>query len=270
VTGTFGANQFLNTIAMNSSSTYFNKTLSILLCLGLLISACSKDDDDETASDPTPQQEESADTYPTPSDADGTLVAVKSTSITDTPIGPITTIIGTAVAVFTDDGFTSGTWISAGNVSCNAQDLTLNPNNSYVFTDISQTNPLGLDFNSEVLWDVSGGNGIASFNIDANPIGFPVVGEITSSEIVETSDGYTMTCASVSGADSVIFVIGGTTKTLAGNATSCTFTSAELQSLATGPSVAQVAAYVMAPNDFGDTRIYTVNEAVQTKSVTVQ
>ncbi len=234
------------------------------------MSACSKDDDEETGPDPTTQQEESADTYPTPSDADGTLVAVKSTSITDTPIGPITTIIGTAVAVFSDDGFTSGTWISAGNVSCNAQDLTLNPNNSYVFTDISQMNPLGLNFSSDVIWDVTGGNGIAAFNINAEPLGFPVVGEITSSDIVEIADGYTMTCASVSGADSVIFVIGGTTKTLAGNATSCAFSSAELQSVATGASVVQVAAYVMAPTDFGDTRIYTVNEAVQSKTVTVQ
>lgn len=251
-------------------STYLNKTLSILLGLGLLMGSCSKDDDSDPEPDPTPQTEESADTFPTPSDADGTLVAVKSSSITDTPIGPIVTVIGTAVAVFSDDDFATDNWISAGNVSCNSSDLTINANNSYVFTDISATNPLGMDFVGEVQWSVSGANGISSFDHNALNLGFPGVGAITSSDQVVKADGYTMTCDYTTGADSVIFIIGGTAKTLAGNATECVFTSAELADVSTGSSVAQVAAYVMSPTDFGDTRIYFVNESVQTKTVTVQ
>ncbi len=169
---------------MKNQSTYLNKTLSILLGLGLLMGSCSSDDDTEPETDPTPQTQESADTFPTPGDADGTLVAVKSTSVTDTPIGPITTIIGTAVAVFSDDGFTSANWISAGSISCNTQALTLNPNNSYVFDQITQTNPFGIDFNGDVDWSVSGANGIASFDYNANVLGYPTAGEITSADIV--------------------------------------------------------------------------------------
>lgn len=252
---------------MKTQSTYLNKTLSILLCLGLIMTSCSDDDDSEPQTDQQTQQE-SADTFPTPSDADGTCVAVKSTSITDTPIGPITTIIGTAVAVFSDDGFNS--FISAGTVSCNTSELTLNTNNSYVFDQITQTNPTGIDYNGDVMWSVTGGNGIASFDHNANNIGFPTAGAITSSDQIDIASGYTLTCESVSGADSVLFLIGGTTKTLAGNATECTFTAAELADVDTGTNIAQVAAYVLAPTDFGDTRIYFVNETVQSKTVTVQ
>ncbi len=252
---------------MKSRSTYLNKTLSIFLCLGLILSSCSDDDDSEPQNEPQPQ-EESVDTFPTPSDADGTCVAVKSTSITDTPIGPITTIIGTAVAVFTDDLFTS--FISAGAVSCNSNDLTLNSNNSYVFDQITQTNPTGIDYNGDVMWSVTGGNGIAGFDHNANTLGFPTAGEITSSDQVDIASGYTLTCASVSGADSTLFLIGGAIKTLAGNATSCTFTAAELADVETGTNIAQVAAYVVGPTDFGDTRIYFINETVQSKTVTVQ
>jgi len=252
---------------MKTQSTYLNKTLSIMLCLGLIMGSCSDDDDSEPQTE-TPTEQESADTYPTPSDADGTCVAVQSASITDTPIGPITTILGTAVAVFTDDLFSS--FISAGTVSCNANELTLNPNNSYVFDQITQTNPTGITYSGDVMWSVTGGNGIASFDHNANNLGFPSVGAITSSDQIDTTNDYTLTCASVSGADSTLFLIGGTTKTLAGSQTSCTFTAAELADVSTGTNIAQVAAYTIAPTDFGDTRIYFVNEMVQSKTVTVQ
>lgn len=254
---------------MNNFKFNITKLGIVLLALNFAMVSCSKDDDKDDE-DTTPTEQEQAQTYPTPGDADGTLVAVKSVSITDTPIGPIETILGTAVGVFTDDGFASGDFISAGMVSCNASELDINPNNSYVFTDISATNPTGINYNNDVEWEVSGANGIPNFSYNADVFGFPAVSAITSADVVDKATGYTVTCNSVSGADSTLFLIGGVTKTLAGNATSCTFSSAELTNVDTGMNIVQIAAYTIGDNTFSGKKIYFVNEYVQSQSVTVQ
>ena len=242
----------------------------VLLALSFAMVSCSKDEENNDDDNNNNNQQEEAQTFPTPGDADGTLVAVKSVSIQDTPIGPIEIQIGTAVGVFTDDGFTSGDFISAGMVTCNGSELGINANNSYTFTDITATNPTGIDFNNDVEWDVTGANGIPAFNFNADVFGFPSATAITSSTTVDKADGYTVTCNNVSGADSTLFNIGGAIKTLAGNATSCTFTAAELADVATGMSVVQVVPYVIGSNTFGSKKIYFVNEYVQSQSVTVQ
>jgi hypothetical protein len=241
----------------------------LLLALNFAMVSCSKDDDSSEEENP-PAQSDDPDTFPTPSDADGVLVAVKSVSITDTPIGPIEVVLGTAVGVFTDDGFSSGDFIGAGTVECNTSALAMNANSSYTFTDITATNPTGLDFNNDIQWEVSGANGIPTISYNADVFGFPSVSGITSADVVDKANGYTVTCNSVAGADSVLFLIGGATKTIAGNATSCNFSSAELADVDTGASVVQIAAYVTNPVDFGSARIYFINEYVQSQSVTVQ
>ncbi|NND94735.1 MAG: hypothetical protein HKN45_07690 [Flavobacteriales bacterium] len=240
-------------------------TLSVLF---LAFFSCDKEETSEEDMQQTDQEDTS--TFPTPNDADGVLVAVKSVSITDSPLGPIEIQLGTAVGVFTEDGFTSDEFISAGMVSCNGSELAINANNAYTFTDITPTDPTGLDFNDEIEWNVTGANGIANLNYNADMIGFPSVTSITSSELVDKEDGHTLTCDNVSAADSVIFLIGGVTKTLSGNANSCSFTADELTEIGTGANIAQIAAYVADPVDFGTTRIYFVNEYVQSQSVTVE
>lgn len=239
------------------------------LALAISLVSCKKDEEEPAATTGGSTQD-SAQTYPTPGDADGVMVAVKAVTVTDTPIGPIETILGTAVSVFTDDGFASGDFITAGSVSCNGGELALNPNNSYTFTDISTTNPTGLDFNSDVQWEVSGGNGIPTISFNADVFGFPTVGQITSGDTVDKASGYTVSCASVSGADSVLFLVGGATKTLAGSATSCAFSASDLSDVDTGTNVVQVAAYVSNPTTFDTKKIYFINEFVQSQTVTVQ
>lgn len=257
---------------MKRSSNISMWAISCALSLSMGLCSCSEESTEpqDTGGGGGSNNSESADSFPSPSDGDAVLVAVNSNSVTETPIGPIVTVIGTAVSIFTDDGFASGDFISAGEVSCNDQALAINPNNSYTFTDISVSNPTGLDFSSGVNWEVTGANGIMGFTHDASSLGFPSVGEITSAETVDRSQDYTLTCASVAGADSVIFLVGGVAKTLQGNTTSCTFTSDDISDIATGINVAQVAAYVISPETYGGKQIYFVNETVQSETITVE
>ncbi|MDB4534079.1 hypothetical protein N9242_04335, partial [Vicingaceae bacterium] len=178
---------------------------------------------------------------------------------------PITTTIGTGVATFIDG---NSSFIGAGTVKLNTNTLTQNPNNSYVFVP-GTTMPTGISFAGNVSWDVSGGNGFNAFTKNVT-IGFPTVSEITSSATVTKSTGYTVTVNNVSGADSVLFLVGGIDKTISGNATSCTFSSSELSSLANGTAAVQVAAYISTNETIGGKVIYYGNETVQSKTITVQ
>jgi len=246
------------------------RNITMTLAISLLMMSCEKDDPTPSTPNPTPT-DNSAQTYPTPSDADAVLVAVKATTSTDTPIGPIDVLVGTAVGIFSNDGFASGDFIQAGTVTCNTLELAINPNNSYTFTDISATNPMGINYSSAVNWSVVGANGISPITHNAITQGFPTTGEITSPATVVRADGYTVTCASVSGADSVLFNIGGVTKTLAGNATACAFSASELSGATTGSSVVQVNAFTIDSEVFGsDTKAYFINQDTRSITVTVE
>jgi hypothetical protein len=82
--------------------------------------------------------------------------------------------------------------------------------------------------------------------------------------------GYTLTVNSVTGADSVLFLVGGIDKTIAGNATSCAFTASELSSLANGSTAVQVAAYTSTSETLSGKVIYYGNETVQSLITTVE
>ena len=243
------------------------KWSGLLLLALLILASCKKDDEEEDPPEDTP--EEQVATTPTPDFAvgDGAVIAVQAITVTQTDFGPIETNIGTGVAVFTDDLFQ--TFHTAGNVSLNSNDLTVNENNSYTYIpDI--TNPLGIVFAGTVNWEVSGGNGTPAFSLDLSSQGFPDVDPISSSTTVPLS-GYTLTTTNVSNADSVLFLIGDVQRTLGPGSTSCTFTADDLSGLSAGSSFAQIAAYNHSINDIGSGQnIHGINETVQTVSVTLE
>ena len=174
---------------------------------------------------------------------------------------PVETTMGISVAAF----FEGSEFTPAGTVQCNNNILDMNPNNSYTFVP-GVTDPTGIDFSGGVNWSVSGGNGFSNFSENVTAIAFPTLGAVTSGETVSLG-GYTLSTDNVSGADSVLFIVGDVTKTLGGNATSCTFSADELSNLSAGAGVVQVAAYTYYSNNIGGKEIYFGNEAVQSKIV---
>lgn len=248
------------------------KTLFAFVLTAALAFSCSKDESapepttsPTTTPTPTPTGNTTGNAQPNFAGADASLWAVKSLSVTNiTGLPPITTTIGLGVAAFNN----GTSLVAAGTVKLNTNTLTLNSNNSYSYT-IGASNPTGIDFSSGVNWDVSGANGFGAFTKSVT-LGFPTVSEVTSSATITKASGYTLTVSTVTNADSVLFLIGGVSKTLAGNATSCSFSASELSSLNNGSTVVQVAAYKFANETLGGKNIYYGNETVQSKTATIQ
>jgi hypothetical protein len=249
---------------MNYKMKNYLLIISCTLLAGMVMTGC-KQDNEEPEEEQTTTEPQGANAQPTPEGVDASLWAVKSVSTTDSPIGPIELEMGIAVAAFLDDQLAL---ITAGNVSCNTNALTQNANNSYSHTP-DAVNITGIDFSTGVDWEVSGGNGIPAFNHSPDDIQFPDVDPISSSTTVDLT-GYTLTTTSVTGADSVLFSIGGVMKTLEGNATMCTFSADELASLSSGASIAQIAAYTFTTQEFSGKDIWFGKEMVQTASVTLE
>jgi len=82
-----------------------------------------------------------------------------------------------------------------------------------------------------------------------------------------------MSWGNVSNADSVICMIVGSTsfitKTVAGNETTCNFTSAQIASVGAGSGMLQVTPYQVESDNFNGKRIYRIMEVVKTKTVTI-
>lgn len=236
--------------------------LAGLVCLS--VTSCNllpDDDEPQTQTQPDP---------PTPTIADGygTLAAVKSVTFQDVPVvGLVEVDLGLAVGVFFN-GVNYDTYLNAGSVTCEGDNLEEQDNGSYVYLP-SQTNATGIDFSGNPDWNVTGSADIPAFS-HTTSIGFPTVGEITSSSTVSNGSDYTLTVASVTGADSVIFMMGGVVHTEAGNATSSTFTSAEISGMGTGANFAQAAAYKIEEATYSAKNYWFVNEKVVTESITIE
>lgn len=196
-----------------------------------------------------------------------TLVGIKSLSTTSTPIGPIDTEIGTAVAVFSEDG--GANFMTAGTVSVDGNNLSAQTNNSYVYT-LGQSNPTGISFGSTQSWMGSGANWPA-FSASTN-VGFPSVSTISSSDVTASS-GYTLSCSSSISADSIYFSVygpnGSAMKVVAGGTSSYTFSSAELSGVGSGSGFVQVVGINYDPQTVGGRAYYLLNETARTKSVTI-
>lgn len=203
--------------------------------------------------------------------ADGSVWAVKSVTTKSTAPGfPAATIVlGTGVGVFSSNGLSSSGMnrVNVGTVKLNSKTMDYQ-GETYIAT-ASQTDPTGIDFSSGVTWEVSGGNGFGAFTYTPTNT-FPSATSITSSSTVTKSAGYTLTCNTVTGADSVLFLVGDVPKTLGGNATSCNFTSAELSGLSNGTQLVQIVPYSMVSAVVGGKNICFGKEMVQQLTVTVQ
>ena len=248
-----------------------NKIL-VLLIIGATLFSCAKEDDIPTPATLTPVTPNpapgntSGNAQPNFIGADASLWAVNSLTVTTVAgLPPITTTIGIGVGVFFD---ANSNFVDVGAVQLNSNALTLNANNSYTFVP-GTTMPTGIDFSGGVDWSVAGGNGFPAITKNVT-LAFPTVSEITSSATVTKANGYTLTVNTVTGADSVLFLVGGVDKTIAGNATSCTFSANELSGLDDGATVVQVAAYTSTNETVGGKVIYYGNETVQSKSTTVE
>ena len=246
----------------------FTKTLKagrFLLLAGAVsfsISSCNTDDTDPPTNPSS--------TPPTPTIADGnaTLVAIKSVTYQDVPvIGQVEVDLGLAVGVFFN-GVDYDTYVNAGTVTCEGESLSEQDNGSYIYMP-SQTSATGIEYSGNPDWVVGGNANIPGFSHTTN-IGFPSVGSITSSETVSSGNAYTLKIASVSGADSVIFSMGGVVHTEPGNATSSVFTAAEVNSMGTGATYAQAAAYRIEEATYSGKNFWFVNEKVVTQSITIE
>lgn len=240
----------------------------LILSLSLGFVACSDDDDDKTE----PAQSSSnngtggassstAPKYPQFSDGQASLIAIESFSKT---MG-ISIKLGSAVAIFKNS---SSALVDAGAVSVEGESMTKQANNSYTYTANMQA-PQGIVFSQPIDWSVAGSTSFSGFTKSQSQ-NFPMLGDVNSANVVDKSDGYTLTVPNVSGADSVMFFVGDVSKTLGGSATSYTFSSAELSSLGNGANVAQVAAFDIDNSTINGNKIYFLTETVNQLQVTIQ
>lgn len=241
----------------NSKSILF----ALICTMSLLVVSCKKENPEPEEQTPTASTPTGS-TTPIPSNADGVMWAIRSTS----SFQGFAIEIGTAVGIFMN-GTTD--LVNVGTVSVNSENLTASSNNAYTFTP-NQTSPTGLDFSNSTDWSVSGGNGHAAFTYDASSLVFPTGSAITSAATVTKANGYTLTCSSVSGADSTLFLIGNVSKTVPGSANSCTFSASELSGLSAGTSVVMIVPYKLMQATINGKNYYFGKERVNQLAVTIE
>jgi len=247
--------------------TAINYSTLLLLCAALFFAGCKKDEDDPIIpDDPTPT-ESSVPVTPQIAGADAALWAVNSVTVTSVAGFEVETNIGIAVGAFAADGDFNDL-VDAGTVSVDGNNLTRHGNNSYTLTP-SQTNPMGIEYQNEVNWEVSGGAGFSAFTYSST-IAWPTASEITSGTTVSKSSGYVVSVNTVNNADSVLFMVGGVIKTIPGNATSCAFSADDLSGLSNGTNVVTVAPYASEPQNFDGKIVYIGKEAVRSQTVTIE
>jgi len=106
-------------------------------------------------------------------------------------------------------------------------------------------------------------------------LAFPTIGDITTSGTVSTQSGYTLSSYGATSGDSVIFLITGPKATiratLGPNATSCTFTAAQMASLGTTGGnkygLLQIVPFSFAPQIVNGNKYYILKETCLSKYV---
>ncbi len=257
----------------------YTKLLSGILAIGLIastLSSCTTKDLEEVVriakNTPAPvtDPEGSPGPYAQYTDARAVLVATKSKT---TSAGTIFTY-GSAVAVFYQNPGDAD-FIEAGTVKVEGELLDLMDNKSYVYAGLAKTafSFAGIEFTNPIMWEVSGNGPVTGFNhgLTGN---FPNADTILSSGAVNKNSSYTLRVSSVTHADSVVFNIGGengtrVSKTLAGNAKTCTFTASELSVLQGTEGIVQVAPYRVTSAVYSGRKNYFVRETVSSKYVTI-
>lgn len=197
----------------------------------------------------------------------GALIAIKTLSTTDSPIGPMDMEIGTAVAVFSQNS--GAAYVSAGTVSVDSEVLSMQDNKSYVYM-IDFTKPTGLDFGSTVSWEGTGSTWEAFATSTSQ--GFAGVNPITSGDVSKGSD-YTLTSGYVANADSILYAVYGPSGSkmmmVGANTTSYTFSASDLSGLGEGSGFTQVVGLNYDKQVIGGKDYWLINESVRTKQIKI-
>lgn len=238
--------------------------LSIALSLALLIglTSCDKDEDDLPNGNSNNNQTDN------PQLGAGTLVAIKSESVQSTPMGDMTINIGTAVAVFGSDANFSS-FVDAGTVSINGQNLSKAGNHAYTFTP-SMTEPTGIEFGNAVNWSVSGNdaNGVPAFDHNMSG-GFPTVGRVNVDEELSKSESLTLPISGVSNADSLVVNVNEAVKTVAAGVNAVNFSSDELSGISKGTGIVSIAGVRYTSQAYGGKEFFFLTQTVKQKTVTI-
>lgn len=246
------------------------KTILALSLATFLFASCDKK---TTTTTPTTTNTNTGTPSPAPASGDGAIVSVLSETKTVVSGFPITTSLGTAVAVF--GNLAGGTYSDAGAITLNTKSLTKQSNNSYVFTP-SATDITGIDLSGSLNWSVGGGSGVSAFTYDASAQGMPSANEISGSfTTINSANSFTLsTSGSISNSDSVYFQLSGPTSTVlkrvAGNTSSVTFSASEVQSVGKGSGIVTIAPWNWTVQTLGGKQINVVNELALTRVVTIE
>jgi len=231
----------------------------IVLLLSLaFIYSCQKDD---TAPDAL-----KASTIPTFTGSLGALWAVRTVTEINTGgvnIGiPLTIEVGTGVGAFWDGGKS----VDVGTVSLNDKALDKISNN-YI-TNVSASQPTGVDFSKGIKWAITGGSGFTAFT--HNVINsFPGTGTFTGEKTLTKANGYSIGFTSVSGADSIIYAINDVVKTVSGNIKSYTFPASVLSKLSKGTGIVQAVPYNYKIVSYGGKNIVFGNQIAYSQTITI-
>jgi hypothetical protein len=257
---------------MKKTNTLLKWGYSALCLLGLTLSSCTQEEIDKLvnqAQNNPPSGLTPSNNVPIPSwdDAHGVLVTTKVKALNS----GVSLEVGVANAVFfSAAGDTS--FVDAGTVKVESKALVKEANNSYSFVP-SQTEPNGIAYTNPVTWEVSGNGTVPAINQDLTGT-WPDADSITSALTFDNNSAYTLTASTVSGADSVIFMVVGSDgkyllKYLGGNATTCTFTQVEMANIAPGTGLVQVVPLKVTTNTSGSRKYYYVRQTAVARTVTV-
>jgi hypothetical protein len=254
---------------MKKTPIYF---LMMLFVVTAVMSSCGKDDNDDNNNNNNNTTSTPSNPLPTFTDSDAVLAAIRVNSTQTVPVvGTINVVIDAA-----SGGFLNGSnYFDAGAIKVNNFALTKFQNNAYAVTGTSEG---ALDFSTgdAVNWNVAGAGSIAGFThttsnamVDAKafaantPSTIDIDGNVTLS-----LEGYPLYAT-----DILWLVIdkNGNSVKKTNNASSVTFTAAELSTLTKGANaLIEVAAYNYSSETFGGKKVYFVNETATTKSVTLE
>ena len=179
-------------------------------------------------------------------------------------LGDMQVDFGTAFAAFTE----GGNYVVAGDVKVNDISLKMEKNKLYL-SSVSLTSPTGITFDGNAKWSVAGAGSIPAVNYTTKK-SFPTATGFTCDATVDKTKSYSISLASVSNADSILFMVNDVVQTVRGNVKSVTFTSEQLSSLKKGNSFVQVAPYNYEIKLFGSKNFVFGNQIVFSKLVTVK
>ncbi|MFM9946196.1 MAG: hypothetical protein ACKVQB_13280 [Bacteroidia bacterium] len=192
---------------------------------------------------------------------DGILVSI----ITASKEASTETKIGTAYAAFYK-GQNSSIKLDATSVKINSKVTTKSDDNVY-FYDISATEPLGLDFKSQINWQVTGNTTTGVPVISNNDgSGFPNVPSLPEFINMNPDQDKLINWSSSFGADSVVFTVKGPLSTFKrvfnNTVNSFTIPKAEITKLGIGNGSLQIICYKVEPKTFGSKNYAFIKECI--------